>query len=84
MKNGSLFCRIKNSEVRQNLVLFPWEQREFIEHIEIMHNERQQKEFLLAGVLRIAKAVNAHDPITSGELIDLIEDCVKQINSKPK
>ena len=72
--------------VRQSdkpITLFPWEQKEYERHLQVMHNERRQKEFLLGSILRIAKAVNATDPVTAGELLDVIDDCTKQINRMP-
>jgi hypothetical protein len=70
-------------QAEHTVMLFPWEQKEYAEHLEVMHNERRQKEFLLGSILRIAKAVNATDPVTAGELLDVIDDCTKQINRMP-
>lgn len=60
--------------------LFASELAEWKRHVEVMRNERTQKTFLLNSILRIALAVNDKDPITAAELLDVIDDCEKQIN----
>lgn len=56
-----------------------WEIREHGIHVENMHKEKRQKDFLIASILRIACAINERDPITAAELLDVLEDCENQI-----
>lgn len=60
-----------------------WEQREHSRHIEQWHDERDQKEFLVAGIRTIARWANERDvvigPAVATELLDLVDDCLKQI-----
>lgn len=72
--------RFPASVMPKCVTLAPWEAKEWERHVEQMHNERLQKEFLILGIRRIAMRVNDRNPFLASELLDLIDDCTKQIN----
>jgi len=68
------------------ITLFPWEQKEYAQHVDEMHRQKAMADFLRASIVSLAKRVNEVEVTIAGPmlatcLLDMVDDCDKQIGA---